>query len=183
MILFDLFLVFFKVGLFSIGGGYASMPIIQNEALYNYGWLTAKEFNNLVTFSEMTPGSITINAATFVGLKVDGVVGALVATFSVIAPALVVLTLLSLAYYRYRRLPLIQNCLLALRPTIVALIFSVCLTMFKTNILSPNQLELFMSLAIFAFAFLMITKFKKSPLITMIICGLIYLIFFILFLN
>ena len=80
MIYLELFLSFLQVGLFSVGGGYAAMPIIQSSVVEKYGWLTMSEFTDLITIAEMTPGPIAINSATFVGVRIAGVAGAVVAT-------------------------------------------------------------------------------------------------------
>ena len=80
MIYFQLFFSFLQVGMFSIGGGYAAIPLIQNEAVIHHQWLTLKEFTDLITIAEMTPGPIAVNSATFVGIKIAGYPGAVIAT-------------------------------------------------------------------------------------------------------
>ena len=87
-----LFLVFFQIGLFSVGGGYAAMPLIQSLVVESHGWLTMAEFTNLMTIAEMTPGPIAVNSATFVGMRCAGLPGALVATFGCITPSLILVT-------------------------------------------------------------------------------------------
>ena len=89
MTFLQLFLAFLQIGAFSFGGGYAAMPLIQDQVVTKYGWLTQTDFADLVTISEMTPGPIAINAATFVGNQVAGIPGALVATFGFILPSCV----------------------------------------------------------------------------------------------
>ena len=88
MIYLALFLSFLQVGMFSIGGGYAAMPLIQNEVVTFHGWMTMSEFTDLITIAEMTPGPIAINAATFVGIRIAGFPGAVIATFACILPSL-----------------------------------------------------------------------------------------------
>lgn len=83
MIYLELFLELFQVGLFSIGGGYAAMPLIQTQVVDQHAWLTLNEFIDVITISQMTPGPIGINSATFVGIKIAGIGGALVATLDV----------------------------------------------------------------------------------------------------
>ena len=90
--LLDLFLCFVQVGLFSIGGGYAAMPMIQAKAVEYYHWLTMGEFTDLMTIAEMTPGPITVNSATFVGIRMAGIPGALVATMGCILPSLIIVS-------------------------------------------------------------------------------------------
>ena len=87
MIYLQLFFSFLKVGMFSVGGGYAAIPLIQSQAVEACGWLTMDEFTNLVTIAEMTPGPIAINAATFVGIRIAGIAGAAAATLGCIFPS------------------------------------------------------------------------------------------------
>ena len=88
MIYLQLFISFLQIGLFSIGGGYAAMPLIQNQVVELHPWLTLQEFTDLITIAEMTPGPIAVNSATFVGIRIAGIPGALVATLGCITPAL-----------------------------------------------------------------------------------------------
>lgn len=102
MIYVQLFLSFLQVGMFSVGGGYAAIPLIQSQVVEQHGWLTMQEFTDLVTIAEMTPGPIAVNAATFVGLRIAQVSGAIVATLGCITPALFFVSLLSYIYRRYQ---------------------------------------------------------------------------------
>lgn len=95
MIYFQLFLSFFQIGLFSFGGGYAAMPLIQGQVVQGHGWLSMSEFTDLITISQMTPGPIAVNSATFVGIKIAGIPGALAATFGCILPSCILVTLLA----------------------------------------------------------------------------------------
>ena len=122
MILWQLFISFAQIGLFSIGGGYAAIPLIQSQAVEVHGWLTAEQFMDLATIAEMTPGPIALNAASFVGIQVAGIAGAVIATLGCILPSLVIVSGLSWIYGRYRRLPMLQSVLGFLRPAVVALI-------------------------------------------------------------
>ena len=102
MIYFQLFLSFFQIGLLSFGGGYAAMPLIQGQVVQGHGWLSMSEFTDLITISQMTPGPIAVNSATFVGIKIAGIPGALVATFGCILPSCILVTLLAKLYLKYR---------------------------------------------------------------------------------
>ena len=128
--LLQLFLCFLQIGAFSIGGGYAAIPLIQNQTVELRHWLTEEQFMDLAAIAEMTPGPIAVNGATFVGLKIAGVPGAIVATFGCILPSLVIVSLLALIYRRYRKLPMLQSVLASMRPAVVALIAAVGLNMF-----------------------------------------------------
>jgi chromate transporter len=112
--LIDLFFSFLQIGLFSIGGGYVAIPLIQQQVVTRHGWLSMAVFNDLVTIAEMTPGPIGINAATFVGVRTAGLPGAVIASLDFVLPSLVIVSLLGWLYYRYRKAQLMQRILNAL---------------------------------------------------------------------
>ena len=103
MIYLQLFLSFLQVGMFSIGGGYAALPLIQSQVVNQYQWLTMGEFTDLITIAEMTPGPIAVNSATFVGIRIAGIPGALIATFGCILPSCFIVSFLAFLYYRYKK--------------------------------------------------------------------------------
>lgn len=121
-LILQLFLSFAKVGLFCIGGGYASLPLIQEEVVTRFTWMSMNEFVDIFTISQMTPGPIGINAATFVGSKVAGIPGSVAATAGFVFPSVVIVLLLGYLYYRYGSVGPIRGVLNALRPAVVALI-------------------------------------------------------------
>jgi chromate transporter len=104
MIYLKLFWAFFQIGLFSIGGGYAAMPLIQNQVVDTYGWLNMSEFADIITISQMTPGPISINSATFVGTRIAGIWGAIIATLGCILPSCAIVLLLAILYRKYKNL-------------------------------------------------------------------------------
>ncbi|MDO4284778.1 MAG: chromate transporter [Eubacteriales bacterium] len=118
----QLFLSFLQIGAFSFGGGYAAMPLIQDQVVEIHGWLTMSEFTDLVTISQMTPGPIAVNAATFVGTRLAGTGGAVVATLGCILPSCLLVTLIAWLYLKYRTLSALQSVLAMLRPAVVAMI-------------------------------------------------------------
>ena len=124
MIYLQLFLSFLQIGMFSFGGGYAAMPLIQGQVVTAHHWLSMEEFTDLITISQMTPGPIAINSATFVGTKIAGTGGALSATFGCILPSCIIVTCIARLYLKYRNLALLQGILNSLRPAVVALIAS-----------------------------------------------------------
>lgn len=175
MIFWQLFLSFLQVGLFSVGGGYAAIPLIQGQVVEQYGWLTMSEFSDLVTIAEMTPGPIAINAATFVGIRIAGVGGVVAATLGCILPSLVLMSLLSWVYRRYRKLAALQNVLSCLRPAVVALIASAGLSilvqvLFGDAAISLQSLQL-VGLVLFAAAFFALRRLKWNPILVMFLCG------------
>ena len=124
MIYLELFWSFFQVGLFSIGGGYAAMPLIQDQVVDIHPWLTMTGFADIMAIAEMTPGPIALNAATFVGIQVAGLPGALIATIGCIFPSCVIVMTLAYVYYRFRGLSIVQGVLAGLRPAVIAMIAS-----------------------------------------------------------
>lgn len=104
MIFLQLFWSFFQIGLFSIGGGYAAMPLTQQQVVDQHAWLTMAQFADIMTIAEMTPGPIAINSATFVGIRVAGLPGAIVATAGYVLPSCAIVLALAFVYYHFSRL-------------------------------------------------------------------------------
>lgn len=129
MIYLELLWSFFQIGLFSIGGGYAAMPLIQNQVVDVHPWLSMTQFADIMTIAEMTPGPIAINSATFVGIQVAGIPGAIIATIGCILPSCVIVITLAYIYYRFRGLRMVQGVLAGLRPAVVAMIASAGITL------------------------------------------------------
>ena len=125
--------------MFSIGGGYAAMPLIQSQVVEQHGWLTMQEFTDLITIAEMTPGPIAVNSATFVGLRIAQVPGAITATLGCITPALFFVSLLSYIYRKYKDISLLQSVLACLRPVIVALIFGAGLSILSMVVFGESK--------------------------------------------
>ena len=122
MIYLQLFLAFLRIGAFSFGGGYAAMPLIRYQVVEVHDWLTMAEFADIITISQMTPGPISINSATFVGINIAGIPGALVATFGCVLPSCLIVLALAFAYYRFRGFRMVRNVLLQLRAAVVSMI-------------------------------------------------------------
>lgn len=174
MILLQLFWSFLQIGLFSFGGGYAAMPLIQAQIVTQHGWLGMAEFTDLVTISQMTPGPIAINAATFVGLRVAGVSGALAATVGCMLPSCVLVALLARLYLRYRKLSLLQGVLTSLRPAVVAMIasagVSILVTAFWDEAVTFAGTN-WRLVVIFASSLLLLRRTKLSPILVMTLAG------------
>lgn len=126
MQLLKLFLVFAKIGLFTIGGGMAMLPLVRNEILAR-GWLTELEFVDILGISEATPGPMAINCATFVGWRLAGLPGAATATLALILPSLICVLLFGIVWRRYRNHPGMARVLATLRPIVTGLILAVAL--------------------------------------------------------
>ncbi len=166
-----LFISFFQIGAFSFGGGMAAIPLVQEQIVSKLQWLTMTEFSDLITLAEMTPGPIAVNSATFVGTKVAGLPGALVATLGCVTPSIIIVGILSFLYYRYKNLSVIQSVLSALRPAVVALIMSAGISIFK--LMAFEEGINYFGIAIVVLGLVLLGKFKFSPILTMLSCGLV----------
>jgi len=174
MIYLKLFTAFFKVGLFTIGGGYASLPLIYNAAVEANGWLTDVQYTDLLTIAEITPGPIALNAATFVGTQAGGLFGAVASTLGVVLPSLIISLIIAWVYFKYRSLKGIQGALFGLRPAVVGMIASAAL-----YILLPVLIESasppfglggkinIAALVMFAMGFVIMKTLKPKPVYMM----------------
>ena len=182
MIYLQLFLSFLQIGAFSFGGGYAAMPLIQQQVVSMHGWLSPGEFIDLVTISQMTPGPIAVNSATFVGIRIAGLPGAFAATAGCILPSCILVTLLARIYLRYRSMSLLQGVLATLRPAVIAMIaaagISILFTAFWADDIVTDSVTTFLShtdwqlVVIFIFSLILLRKFKMNPIHVMLISGM-----------
>lgn len=182
MIYLQLFLSFLQVGLFSFGGGYAAMPLIQEQIVTRHGWLSMVEFTNLISISQMTPGPIAVNSATFVGNKIAGIPGALVATTGCILPSCIIVTSIAYVYLKNRNNQVVQEVLQSLHPAVVAMIasagISILITAFWGNVhkISIPNTDWSM-VGIFIISLLLLRKTRISPVLVMILAGGMKLLF------
>ena len=187
MTLLKLFWSFFQIGLFSIGGGYAAMPLIEHQIVDLNGWLTMTQFADIMTIAEMTPGPIAINAATFVGIRIAGPVGAIAATIGCITPSCVIVTALAYVYYRFRGLSTVQGILAGLRPAVVAMIASAGLSLLILALFGQRTIPDGLrgldvtALVIFAAAFLVLRRWKPNPIWVIAASGAVGILLYALF--
>lgn len=173
MIFLELFWSFFQVGLFSIGGGYAALPLIQRQAVELHGWLTMTQFADIMAIAEMTPGPIAINSATFVGIQTAGIPGAVAATAGCVLPSCVIVTAMAYVYYRFRGLSMVQGILAGLRPAVVAMIASAGLSLMLLSFFRGDAPSGGLSgldpaaLAIFGVGLLLLRRRKINPIYIM----------------
>ncbi len=131
--LFRVFWSFFKIGAFTFGGGYAMIPIIQNEAVEKHHWITDDDILEIVAIAESTPGPIAINSATFVGYRAAGVLGAMCATLGVVLPSFVIILLLSFVLRQFQQLQAVQYAFYGIRAGVLALLVKALWTMYKKS--------------------------------------------------
>lgn len=176
MIFLKLFWTFFKIGLFGFGGGYGMLSLIQMETVHNHHWLTSAEFTNIVAISQMTPGPIGINSATYCGFTAVhnmgmgnalSVLGSLVATFSLVLPSFVLMILISKMFMRYMKARVVQSVFDGLRPTVVGLLAAATIMLLnKENFGSPvdTTWQFIISVLLFAATFYGTLFVKINPI-------------------
>ena len=183
MIFFELLCSFLMIGLFSFGGGYGMLSVIQGEVVARHAWLTATEFTDIVAVSQMTPGPIGINSATYVGytavLNATGsealaVLGSLTASLAVMLPSIVLMLIVSRFFMKYSKHRNVENVFRLLRPAVVGLIASAALLlMTEENFGSPTEtpLQFWVSVALFIGAFVAMKFYKVSPILILLLAG------------
>lgn len=179
MIYLQLFWSFFQIGLFSFGGGYAAMPLIQNQIVNINGWLDMSAFSDIITISQMTPGPIAINSATFVGIQMGGIPGAVVATAGCVLPSSIVAIILAKLYYKYKEMSVMKGVMNGLRPAVVAMIASAGLSILTLSLWNGNSVSLsaenidFIAGVIFLLSLAVLRAFKINQIYVMIGAGII----------
>lgn len=188
MIYLQIFWSFFQIGLFSIGGGYAALPLIENQVLKVHNWLTLEEFADLLTISQMTPGPIALNASTFVGTRVAGLSGAIIATVGCVTPSCIIVLTLSYFYFKYKNLSSIQGVLKGLRPAVVSLIASAGISILSLALFKSEDVNLFnfslsdinfISVIMVAISLFILRKYKTDPIKVMIGTGIVGMIVYL----
>jgi len=191
MIYLQIFMSFFQIGLFSFGGGYAALPLIENQVIEVHQWLSLSEFADLITISQMTPGPIALNAATFVGNRVGGLLGAIVATIGCVTPSCIIVLILAYLYYKYKNLSAIQGMLNGFRPAVVSLIASagisiLALALFKTEGTTLLNMKFsdvnIISVILVVVGVIVLRKYKTNPIHVIIASGIMGFIVYTLIL-
>ncbi len=169
MIYLQLFHTFFIIGIFTFGGGYAMLSLIQNEVVVNHGWVTAQEFTDMVAISQMTPGPIGINSATYIGYTVSGnIFGSIVATTAVMLPSFLIILLICKLYSQFRKSNIFALILKTLRPIVIGMIAAAAAIL----ITKDNFID-YTSWLLFAGAFIASQWCKMNPIFVIIISGII----------
>ena len=177
MIYLYLFITFFEIGIFGFGGGYGMLSLIQTEVVVNHNWLTTAEFTNIVAISQMTPGPVGINSATYCGYVAAhnagfgggmAVLGSAIATFALVLPSLIMMILISKMFMKYMNHPVVTNIFLGLRPAIVGLLAAATLLlMTDDNFSTPqsNPWQFYISVALFVATFVGTKYIKVNPIL------------------
>ncbi|MDR0546251.1 MAG: chromate transporter [Dysgonamonadaceae bacterium] len=168
MIYLQLFWTYLKIGLFGFGGGYALLSLIQHEVVEKYQWLSLQEFTDIVAVSQMTPGPIGINSATYIGYTVTGnVFGSITATVAVCLPSFVLVLLIAKTYQKFRSNPYIENAFKGLRPATVGLIAAAALLL-----MTPDNFTDYKSFILFGVSVALLWYKKIHPIILIVLAGI-----------
>lgn len=179
MILLRLFFSFIQVGLFSVGGGYAAIPLIQEQIVHIHGLMTLEEFTDLITVAEMTPGPISINSATFVGMRLAGIPGVLICSIGCVIPSFCICLILAYVYYKYRTVGGVQTVLASLRPAVVALIGSAGVSILMLGLFGHEGVAYtfanvkWVELVIFVLSLAILRKYKPSAVAVILGSGVV----------
>jgi chromate transporter len=185
MLFLDLFITFFKIGLFGFGGGYGMLSLIQHETVEQHKWLTSSEFTDIVAISQMTPGPIGINSATYCGYQAVvndpagysqamAVLGSFTATFALVLPSLILMILISKMFLKYMRTNTVQSVFMGLRPAVVGLLAAATLLLCtKENFSSPseNAWQFWISVFLFIVTFFGTLVLKINPIKMIVMAG------------
>ena len=182
MIFLQLFYTFFKIGLFGFGGGYAMISMIQGEVVTRHDWLSSNEFTDIIAISQMTPGPIGINSATYVGYSAVvnagyshavGILGSTIATVSVVLPSFILMVLISKFFLKYQKHPIIASVFEGLRPGVVGLLAAAALVLMNGENFGTYNWQILTSIILFAGTFIASYRYKVNPILLIVICGII----------
>ena len=165
MLLIKLFISFLKIGAFSFGGGYAMLPLIEKEIIQVHGWIESTEFVDIIAISEMTPGPIAVNSATFLGYKVAGIPGSMVATLGVILPSFVIMSIIFHFINKFKESSYVDSIFQGIRPVVLGLIASAAVTVAKSTFIDIK------SILIALILFYLVTFKKVNPIYGIVLAG------------
>jgi len=180
----ELFITFLKIGLLSIGGGYAIIPLIQEQIVENNHWISRKTFTDIITISQMTPGPLAVNTSTFVGLQVGGMIGAVAATIGCTLCGIAISITLYRFFQTHQTSAYVMEVLNGLKSASLGLIISAAFTMILLALYGGNQSEInflslnWIALFIFLSALLILRKWKLNPIIVIVISGMAGFVFY-----
>ena len=190
MIFLQLFLIFSKIGIVGFGGGYAMLSLIQDDVVTKEGWLSAAEFTDIVAVSQMTPGPLGINMATYVGYTsvlnagyppTMAFLGSLLATFSILWLPFILMMLVSRFLLKHKDSPMLKSVFGTLRPTVVGLVAAAAMVLMTAeNFGTPDTslTQFIVSLSLFAVAFIAVFRFRVSPLLILALAGCFGMVFY-----
>ncbi len=170
-VLWDLFRVFFTIGALTFGGGYAMLPMLEREIVNKHKWATQEDLLNYFAIGQCTPGIIAVNTATFVGHKVKGFWGSIIATLGVVAPSIVIITIIAMVLENFMDIVWVQHAFAGIRVAVCALITASVIKLFKTNV------KEYWHVALAVAAFVVVALLKLSPVYVVVGCAVLSFIF------
>ncbi len=171
-IFLQLFTSFFKIGAFSFGGGYAMLPLLEKELIDKHNWLTTADFIDILAISEMTPGPIAINSATFLGYNVAGIQGAIISSFAVVLPSFIIITLMFKFITKFKSSPYVSWTFKGIRPVVLGLIGAAAITVGRTSFVDIKSVLLAMLI------FYLVSFKKVNAILAIVIAGLLGIILY-----
>lgn len=180
--LIELLLAFFQIGLFSIGGGYAIIPAIQEQVVTIHQWVTEKTFTDIITISQMTPGPLAVNTSTFVGIQIAGIPGAMAATFGCVISGIVISLFLYRFFKRHQNSTYVFGTLNGLKAASLGLIISAAATILLLTFCGTSDMSRitgidWIAAGVFLLSFVALRKWKLSPVLLMVITGFVGIVY------
>ena len=163
--LFEIFMAFARVGVMTFGGGYAMIPILEQEIVDRHGWASEEELMDYYAVGQCTPGVIAVNTATFIGYKVAGTIGGIVATLGVVFPSVVIITVIAGILTSFADVPAVKSAFAGIRVCVCVLIFNAVLKLWKKAVVDKASLILFLGV------FLLSVFFDISPIVFVVFCA------------
>ena len=170
-LLWDLYRTFFTIGALTFGGGYAMLPMLEREIVQKHKWATQEEILNYFAIGQCTPGIIAVNTATFVGYKTKKEIGGIVATLGVIAPSIVIITVIAMVLQNFMDIVWVQHAFAGIRVAVCALIAASVIKLFKSNVKKHWHI------ALAVVAFVVVALLKLSPVYVVVGCAVLSFIF------
>ena len=171
MTMLRLFIAFLEVGAFAFGGGYAVLPLIERVIVHRYGWLTMTEMTDVVSISQVTPGPIALNAATFVGMRVAGIPGAVIASVATVLPQAILLFLFGIFFFREKRSSTIDHAFMSLRPGVAGLIAASTVSIFIASVFLSTSPIIIDPVVLIALAVVLILRIKRANIFPLVFLG------------
>ena len=183
MIFLSLFITFFEIGIFGFGGGYGMLSLIQNEVVHNHAWMSSAEFTNIVAISQMTPGPIGINSATYCGFtavknagmgSTMAILGSVTATFALVLPSFILMVLIAKLFLKYMKTPLVESIFSGLRPAVVGLLAAAALLLMNEEnfgTFAKDPWRFCISVALFLATWIGTKVMRINPILMMAFAG------------
>ncbi|GAA3413810.1 chromate transporter [Paenibacillus hodogayensis] len=176
--LWQLVIVFFQIGFFSIGGGYAIIPLIQEQVIEKNDWISQQIFTHIITISQMTPGPLAVNVSTFVGIQIAGIPGAIIATFGCVISGVGISILLYRFFQRHNKSIYVVEALKGLRSASLGLIMSAASTILLLTFLGESEISAvadvdWIAAAIFTGSLFVLRKWKMNPIFLLVLTGIL----------